>query len=51
MTNGQDCSTVLYFTQMMVQSVAQSSGYLAKEIDYVLPEERKPYMGSNSYGF
>lgn len=36
MTNEQGCSTILYFTQMMVQSVAQSSDYLAREIDCVL---------------
>lgn len=51
MTNGQDCSTVLYYTQIMVQSVAQSSHYLAREIDCLLAEERMPYVGSNSYCF
>lgn len=53
MTNGQDCIVLvhLYFTQIMVQSVTQSSDYLAREIDCLLPEERMLYMGSNFYCF
>lgn len=51
MANGQECSTVLNFTQIVVQSVRQSSDYLTREMDFLLPEERMPYMDSNSYCF